>query len=183
MDKPKTRGRIKGVKNKRTQFLLAKSQAATAAPVLNAVEGRKIKLSAFEMIAESLNVMGECLGVFIDYARSISADDPAKTAERLEAYDHALHAAAMLAPYRYPKYATLKIGTDDRDDNVLVDDDVSYDSILADLAEHIKRTGVWPRKMIDMIDTVISAQPSLSKPKPPPPPPPRAPPPPRRESA
>lgn len=112
MDKPKTRGRIKGVKNKRTQFLLAKSQAATAALVLNAVEGRKIKLSAFEMISESLNMMGECLGVFIDYARSIGADDPAKTAERLEAYDHALHTAAMLAPYRYPKFATLKINDD-----------------------------------------------------------------------
>src|SRR6202035_2446726 len=48
-------------------------------------------------------------------------------------------AAAMLAPYRYPKYATLKIGTDDRDDNVLVGDDVTYQEVLADLAEHIPR--------------------------------------------
>src|SRR6266568_8515324 len=115
MDKPSTRGRIKGVKNKRTQFLLAKSQAATAAPVLNAVEAGKIKLSAFEMIGESLNCMGEALGMFLEYARSLDKDDPAKAAERLEAYDHVLHAAAMLAPYRYPKFATLKIGTDDRD--------------------------------------------------------------------
>jgi hypothetical protein len=174
MDKPKLRGRIKGVKNKRTQYLLARSQTATAATVLKAVEGGNIKLSAFEMIAESLNVMGEALKAFTEYARSINPNDPAKIAERLEAYDHVLHAAAMLAPYRYPKFATIKIGTDDRD-KPFVGDDETYASVLADLAEHIRTTGKWPSKMVD---AAKNAQLLPSKPEPPRPRPPRAPPPP-----
>jgi hypothetical protein len=138
-----------GSKNKRTLYREAKEKTALAAPVLKAAENR---LTPFDMIGESLNVMGECLGVFIDYARSISADDPAKMAERLEAYDHALHAAAMLAPYRYPKFATIKVSADDPNKEA-ADDDVSYDAVLADLAEHMRRTGVKPSKMMDRLNS------------------------------
>jgi hypothetical protein len=138
----KTRG-----KGKRTQYREAKLRAGSLVDNLRA-DGR-LSLSAYDMIGESLNVMGECLGVFIEHARSISATDPAKTAERLDAYGLAVDTAAKLAPYRYPKYATLKIGTDDRD-QPLVGDDESYDELMADLVEHLKRTGKRPSKMIDV---------------------------------
>jgi hypothetical protein len=171
---PSIRGRIKGVKNKKTLFLEARAKALQVAPTLNDVEQRKIRLSAFDMIGESLNVMGECLAVFLEHARSIPKEDPSKTQERLKAYDDALHAAAMLAPYRYPNFATIKINNDNRGKS-LIGPNETYDSVLADLAEHMKRTGVKPTKMIDATDTAGLLP---SKPKPPPPRPPRRPPPP-----
>ena len=105
-DRTSRAGRIKGV-NRRTQFLEARAKAAHAVPVLDAAKSGKITLSSFDRIAESLTVMGECLGVFLEHARSFDKDDATQAAERLEAYDHVLHAAAMLAPYRYPKFATV----------------------------------------------------------------------------
>jgi hypothetical protein len=83
----------------------------------------------------------------------------------------------MVAPYRYPKFATLKIN-DDTGRKAPVADNVAYDDVLADLVEHMRRTGTKPRKMIEAAETA-GLLPSKPKPPPPRPPRPRPPPPPQ----
>jgi hypothetical protein len=133
-----------GTKTKRRLYREARAAMQKHGPILDKVIENGGGLTSLDYISESLVCMGEALKFFTEYARV--AKDPETKRER---YHDVLNAASMLAPFRYPKYATLKVAND-AGSEVLVGDDKDSATLAAELMEQIRATGMLPRQMIDV---------------------------------
>src|SRR5271169_1153478 len=103
-------GSRKGVKNKRTVY---REQRERAAEIIVRTNGKSvaeiIAVNGADYIAESLNALGEALGVFLTLAR-IEAD-PEK---RCDYYRDVVIVADKLAPFRYPRLASIHTSGGDK---------------------------------------------------------------------
>lgn len=100
--------------------------------------------SGLEAIADSLSFMGEAMLYFVQLARKEKEED-----RKRELYRDVVYVADRLAPYRYPKYATLKIGTGG-ESSVLVEDGVSGEELLSGLMEFMEENGIPKTRLKDV---------------------------------
>jgi hypothetical protein len=117
----------KGRKNRRTVYREYRERVKQANAAINGAEH----------IGESLAVMAEAMQFFVQIARNTQED----LKERKASYRTAAHIGRLLAPFRYPTYATVKVGGD-REKPLLVREGVT--SQLAELMELIAETGLLP---------------------------------------
>jgi hypothetical protein len=96
-------GSRKGVKNKRPIYREQRERAARIIVRTNSKSVvENIAINGADYIAESLNALGEALGVFLQMARTEA--DPEK---RCGYYQDVVIVADKLAPFRYPRLASI----------------------------------------------------------------------------
>jgi hypothetical protein len=146
---PKNKGgRPKGAKSKRTMMREVQQYRQTVrklAPV-----AAEPWLNGIEFVGESLARLGEAMEFFTTLARREKNED-----KKREFYKDVVAVAAELAPYRYPKYATLKIGTDGAN-SVLVDDGVSAADLIAGVLEFMDENGIPKSKLVDVTPSGVA---------------------------
>jgi hypothetical protein len=119
----------KGRKNRRTVYREYRERVKQANAAIN----------GSEHIGESLAVMAEAMQFFVQIARNPQED----LKERKATYRTAAHIGRLLAPFRYPTYATVKVGGD-REKPLLVREGVTSQQVMAELMEMIAETGLLP---------------------------------------
>jgi len=92
-----------------------------------------------EHIGESLAVMAEAMEFFVQIARNTQED----LAERKASYRTAAHIGRLLAPFRYPTYATVRIAAD-RENPLMVPEGVTSKQVMEMLRQKIMETGLLP---------------------------------------
>jgi hypothetical protein len=127
----------KGRKNKRTLYREYRERVKQASAAINGEEH----------IGESLAVMAEAMEFFVQIARNTQED----LEERKASYRTAAHIGRLLAPFRYPTYATVKVGGD-RETPLLVREGVTSKQVMAELLAKIKATGLLPTNLKNIID-------------------------------
>jgi hypothetical protein len=123
----------KGKKNRRTLYREHLEK-------VKQVNGGVDKINGTDHIGESLDIMGEAMFFLAQMART--ERDPDK---RGEYYRCACNIAAKLAPFRYPTYATVRVGGD-RENPLLVREGVTSWQIMEELRQKIMETGLLPTK-------------------------------------
>jgi hypothetical protein len=116
----------KGRKNKRTLHREYRERVKQANAAINCEEH----------IGESLAVMAEAMEFFVHNTQE-------DLAERKASYRTAAHIGRLLAPFRYPTYATVRVGGD-RENPLLVREGVTSKHVMAELVAKIKATGLLP---------------------------------------
>jgi hypothetical protein len=96
--------------------------------------------------------MAEAMEFFVQIARNSQED----LEERKASYRTAAHIGRLLAPFRYPTYATVKVGGV-RENPPLVREGVTSQEIMAELMELIAETGLLPSPLSG--DGVINVTP------------------------
>jgi hypothetical protein len=122
-------GSRKGIKNRRTLYKEYRERTAAL-----------IKINGADFVGESLNAMGEALGFFLQMARNAETPEEARMY-----YEDALNAGEKLAPFRYAKLASVRVGVERND--VLARDDVTSDEILAELIAEIRTADRLPEQV------------------------------------
>jgi hypothetical protein len=135
----------KGRKNRRTVYREYRERVKQANAAINGAEH----------IGESLAVMAEAMEFFVQIARNTQED----LEERKASYRTAAHIGRLLAPFRYPTYATVKVGGD-RQKPLLVREGVTSQQILAELMAMIAETGLLPSPLSGdgMIDVTLQGR-------------------------
>jgi hypothetical protein len=139
----------KGRKNKRTLYREYRERVKQASAAINGEEH----------IGESLAVMAEAMEFFVQIARNTQED----LEERKASYRTAAHIGRLLAPFRYPTYATVRVGGD-RENPLVVREGVTSKQVMAELVAKIKATGLLPTKwkndggLIDVIPQRLENQ-------------------------
>jgi hypothetical protein len=122
----------KGRKNKRTLYREYRERVKQANATINGEEH----------IGESLAVMAEAMEFFVQIARNTQED----LNERKASYRTAAHIGRLLAPFRHPTYATVRVGGD-RENPLLVREGVTSKQVMAELLAKIEATGLLPTQM------------------------------------
>jgi hypothetical protein len=122
----------KGRKNRRTLYREHLEKVAQR-------EGKFAVVNGSDHIGDSLAVMGEALHFFAQMAR----DEKKNLVKKGEYYLAAVSVANKLAPFRYPTYATVKVGGV-RENPPPVREGVTSQEIMAELMELIAETGLLP---------------------------------------
>lgn len=136
-------GSRKGVKNKRTIY---REQRERAAGIIVRSNGKSvaenIAINGADYIAESLNALGEALGVFLQMART--EVDPEK---RCGYYHDVVMVADKLAPFRYPRLASIHTSGEKRGalERVGVTEREVYAEVMAEVMAEIRESGELPR--------------------------------------
>jgi hypothetical protein len=123
----------KGRKNKRTLYREYRERVKQANAAINGEQH----------IGESLAVMAEAMEFFVQIAR----DTQENLEERKASYRTAAHIGRLLAPFRYPTYATVKIGGGGRESPLLVREGVTSRRVKAELLAMIEASGVLPTEL------------------------------------
>jgi hypothetical protein len=131
-------GSRKGIKNKRTLMREAnmREAAARAQLILEGSDDESIK-------ADSLVVMEEAMTFFHRLALKERGRKDADIEMIRDNYREAVAIAKDVAPYRYPRLSTVKVGGD-RINIPFVPDGVTAEQVKAELFSEIVRTGILP---------------------------------------
>jgi hypothetical protein len=86
--------------------------------------------------------MAEAMEFFVQIARNTQED----LKERKASYRTAAHIGRLLAPFRHPTYATVRVGGD-RENPLLVREGVTSKQVMAELLAKIEATGLLPTQM------------------------------------
>jgi hypothetical protein len=105
-----------------------------------------MKINGPDFVGESLNAMGEALGFFLQMARDARSLEEARMY-----YQDALNAGEKLAPFRYAKLASVRVGVE-RDD-VLARDDVTSQELLAELVAELATNTEVPSFIREYIES------------------------------
>jgi hypothetical protein len=125
-------GSRKGIKNLRTQYAEYQRVAKN--------------FRGDQFVGESLAVMGRAMHFFVEMAMR------AETAEEARIYwNDALNAGEKLAPFRYAKLASVRVGVE-RDD-ILARDDVTSAELLAELVAELATCTEIPSFIRDYIES------------------------------
>lgn len=135
--KPKTGGggRMPGSKNERIDYREIRERSLRVAEELGDTPVAEIiAIKGEDYIGESLNALGEALGVFLQAARA--EKDPEK---RIGYYQNVVAVADKLAPYRYSRLAsTHNSGSDKKGvlERVGVVEREEYEKLMAEIRAH-----------------------------------------------
>jgi hypothetical protein len=127
----------KGKKNRRTLYREHLEK-------VKQVNGGVDKINGTDHIGESLDIMGEAMFFLAQMART--ERDPDK---RGEYYKCACNIAAKLAPFRYPTYATVRVGGD-RENPLMVPEGVTSKQVMVMLRQKMLETGLVPSQFVDV---------------------------------
>jgi len=119
----------KGRKNKRTLYREYRERVKQANAAINGEQH----------IGESLAVMAEAMEFFVQIARNTQED----LMERKASYRTAAQIGRLLAPFRYPTYATVRVGGD-RENPLLVPEGVTSKQVMEMLRQKMMETGLVP---------------------------------------
>jgi hypothetical protein len=119
-------GSRKGVKNLRTQYREYQRVAKN--------------FDGLQFVGESLAVMGKAMHFFAQMAERAETPEEAR-----QYWKDALDAGERLAPFRYARLASVRVGVERQD--LLARDDVTSDEVLAELIAELKDADGVPKQI------------------------------------
>jgi hypothetical protein len=129
-------GSRKGVKNLRTQYREHQRVAKN--------------FDGLQFVGESLAVMGKAMHFFAQMAEHAETPEEAR-----QYWKDALDAGERLAPFRYARLASVRVGVERQD--ALARDDVTSAELLDELIAEIKNTKGLPKEVIAYLERPNSA--------------------------
>jgi hypothetical protein len=137
-------GSRKGVKNKRTIYREQRDRAAEITAHRNCSVAEIVANNGASHVAESLNALGEALGVFLIMARTEA--DPEK---RCDYYRDVVMVAEKLAPFRYPRLASIHTSATRKSalERPGVIEREIFAEVMAEIMAEIRESGEVPRSV------------------------------------
>jgi hypothetical protein len=143
-------GRPKGAKNKSTVYREMKQRALvmTAEIIDNPTdpgdEAEILAVNGADYIDQSLIALGEALGVILTMARREKDQD-----KRRGLYQDVTVIADKLAPYRYPRLASIHTSRDKRNalERIGVTEQEVFAEVMAEVMAKIRESGELPRSI------------------------------------